>query len=241
MRGKMNKLSGRERNLLYLLVALMILFGAYQFGYVGLMEKAENLQKSNQELTDQYNELLIKEAQKDKYITETARLNTMTQILLDRFPANLSQEKSIMLMAGLENYANIKVNALTFNGITTFYENDKSTDESSNDEENVPEGYYKETIENDLGSLTGYKLNMTINYKAGYKGLKKCIKFINENQEKMNISSITASYDSSTGNLTGTIGINIYALSSNLSKFEDIKIPVEEIGTNNIFGTIQDP
>lgn len=240
----MNKLTTRERNLLYVFFALVILFGSYQFGYVSFSNKTESLQKENKELTDTYNELLVKVEKKDKYIKETDKLKNMSGLIYDRFPTNMSQEKSIMFLTKLEDYADIKINSITFSEVTKFYNSDNSSDqlaeEALSDEDQVEEEKNL-VITDSKDSLVGYKANMTISYEATYKALKNCIKYINENSEKMNVSSLTAAFDSSTGNLTGTIGINTYAISSKLNNFEDIEIPGIEVGKDNIFGTMQSP
>ena len=89
--------------------------------------------------------------------------------------------------------------------------------------------------------LKGYQSSITINYQTSYSGLKKAIDFINNYYEKMRIQSITAAFDSTTGNLTGTIIIDLFMLSGEGREAEPFDINGIEIGTDNIFGTFELP
>ncbi len=62
--------------------------------------------------------------------------------------------------------------------------------------------------------------------------------YINNYTEKRNIDEITLSYDSETGNLTGSMKINMYNLVGNGITYTEPAIGNVDIGLDNIFGTI---
>jgi hypothetical protein len=93
----------------------------------------------------------------------------------------------------------------------------------------------------DINSLSGYKSTITIDFKVNYSGLKKCIEYINNYPEKTNIGEITLSFDSETGNLIGLMTIRMYHLIGAGRLYTEPTEGGMEIGTNNIFGTIEIP
>lgn len=89
--------------------------------------------------------------------------------------------------------------------------------------------------------ITGYQTSVVLSYQATYEGLKKCIDYINDYKERMNISALTASFDSTTGNLTGTVTVTMYALYGAGKRYTPPQISGVKLGTDNIFGTFELP
>ncbi len=90
----------------------------------------------------------------------------------------------------------------------------------------------------DMRQIKGYESTLTITFKVSYEGLKKCIDYINNYPEKRNIDEITLSYDSETGNLNGSMKINMYNLIGTGKEFSEPTMGNVGIGLENIFGTI---
>ena len=86
-----------------------------------------------------------------------------------------------------------------------------------------------------------YKTAMLLQFKTSYDGLKKCIDYINNYEDRMNIDELTVAYDPSTGQLTGTMKVNQYAVVGINKKYQDVIINDIDIGTDNIFGTFKTP
>lgn len=218
-----NNLSDNEMNLLFLLFTLLILFSAYQFGFVKFTDKAEELQKENLTLSSKVNELQIKKNQEEKFMNETLEYEEKMNEILGAFPVWITQEKNLMLITELEEYANVKISSVTFQDVSTFYtaslENESSV--------------------SDVNDITGYTTSIALTYQASYQGLKDCIQFINNNEEKMNITDISAAFDNTTGNLTGTLTISVYALDGIHKSEEKLVIPGIDLGMDNIFGSVE--
>ncbi|WP_066711994.1 hypothetical protein [Clostridium sp. Marseille-P299] len=218
-----NNLSDNEKKLLFLLFTLLILFSAYQFGFVKFTDKAEELQKENLTLSSKVNELQIKKNQEEKFMNETLEYEGKMNEILGAFPVWITQEKNLMLITELEEYANVKISSVTFQDVSTFYtaslENESSV--------------------SDVNDITGYTTSIALTYQASYQGLKDCIQFINNNEEKMNITDISAAFDNTTGNLTGTLTISVYALDGIEKSEEKLVIPGIDLGMDNIFGSFE--
>lgn len=89
--------------------------------------------------------------------------------------------------------------------------------------------------------FTGMKSTVSISFKTTYEGLKKAIDFINENSSRMTIGELNTTYDTATGNLTGSMTVNMYMLTgSGVEKtYEPPAMDDIKTGRDNIFGTLK--
>lgn len=85
--------------------------------------------------------------------------------------------------------------------------------------------------------MTGMQSRFTINFKTTYKGLHKLIDYINEYPYRTSINNVSVSFDSTSGNLTGSLELTRYALTGTGKQYEPPFIDGIDIGTDNIFGT----
>jgi hypothetical protein len=237
----LNKLSSKEKKLLFVFVILLIVVVTYQFGYVAYSNKAKELEDSNQILKSRLMELQQKQDNRNKYITETDTMKREIDTLISKFPAGLTQEQSTIFVTELETYAGMDVSSISFGDISMFYttgqgvgdNNSATTDGESQETKTVEVGGFS--------NIAGYQMTMNLSYQTTYDGLKKCIDFINKSDSKMNISDLTAAFDNTTGNLTGTMTIVLYALDGTGKDFKNVTIDGVQLGTDNIFGTFELP
>ncbi|NLZ82852.1 MAG: hypothetical protein GX915_04215 [Clostridiales bacterium] len=239
-----NKLSQKEKNLIFLLAIMIILIVSYHFGFVRLNDKTDALYSENIELNTKLADLQEKAANKKSYIEETEQMTEEIDTMLTHLASSMNQEKSTMYITELEEYAKMNVSAITFGDITEVYSSSKaanSEEGGSETEENGTQAEQSEDASKEQAKYKGYKSNITINYQTNYAGLKSAIDHINQYKEKMRIQSLTAAFDNTTGNLTGTISIDIFALIGEGRTAEPVDIYGVNIGSDNIFGTFELP
>lgn len=271
----LNKLSEKEKKLLFLLFTLIFVVLAYQFGYQTFARKAEDYNKKNEQLKTVLDEKREKAAKKSFYEKETSSMEEKIESINSQFPSYLTQEAGTIFISNLADYAGMKVSSIAFEDMSIFYSPDGTTasgengsDEASNSEEDSDNAASEEVTEetaddtdnsdadnregsessdnslqnlvSDLTSI-GYKMGVTITYQASYEGLKKCMDYIKKEENRMNIRDISAAFDNSTGNLTGTITIDMYAYTGSGKAYEEPDLNDVEISTDNIFGTFEVP
>lgn len=260
--GRMNKITEKEKRLLLILVTVLILVGSYQFGYQKYHTMASELESQNQELTGRLMELQQKQAKKQKMIDETTEYRAGTKAILEQFPQTLTQEKNIIFVTELEQHAGMKVDSIAFNEMTLFYtpagvpttdttsttqtdvlaETEGSVQEEGKEvDEETANNLNTETKANESitqSSVTGYETTIILTYQSTYEGLKKAIDFINTYHEKRHISDITASFDMTTGNLSGTISVVLYEADGG-TRYEAPVLNSIGVGKDNIFGTFE--
>lgn len=259
--GRMTKITEKEKRLILILVTVLILVGSYQFGYQKFHTRASNLESQNQELNGKLIELQQKQAKKQKMIDETVEFKDSAKAILEQFPHTLTQEKNIIFITELEQHASIKIDSIAFNEMSLFYtpngvpnttdtsgssqtdvltETENSVQEGNVDEENATinldsEFKQESTMQN---AISGYESTLVLTYQSTYDGLKKAIDFINTYYEKRHISDITASFDMTTGNLSGTISVVLYEADGGTS-YEAPTLNSIGVGKGNIFGTFE--
>lgn len=218
----LKKITQKQVKLVIVLVTLIIVVFSYFFGYQKFNSKAEILDRENKTLISNKNELKEKHKKKEFLIKETKEMRERIVLLEDMFPSYLSQDKNIMFIHDLANYARMDVKVMSFSENQLFY---PVTGLGATDNVN----------------LIGYKTTVTISYSSTYEGLKTCINYIHSRNDRMNIPSFNAAFDNTTGNLSGTMTIDMYALIGTGRLFEAAIIEGVPIGTDNIFGTFENP
>lgn len=240
MKNKIN-ISDKDKRTLLLLFSVIILAISYFFVYTKYNEKTKEIREVNINLSVKMNELKNMEAQKDEKLQLCKELELEINNILKEFPADITPEKNIVFINQLEELADMEVSVIGFHEKELYFDlnaqgevvvTDESLEETSTNSELVA----TTTIED---NIQGYKSTLSISFITTYAGLEKCIDFINDYDEKMSIEQVNTSYDSSTGNLSGTMDIVVYSVVSDYNSYEDPVIDSIKIGTDNIFGTVE--
>ena len=84
-----------------------------------------------------------------------------------------------------------------------------------------------------------YRNQDTIQFVTTYKGLKSMVEYLNSRVGRMTVDSVSTSFDSSTGNLSGSMTINLYSMSNTGNIYIEPDAGDVKLGTKNIFGTIE--
>lgn len=227
----------KQVKLILVLVTLLIVVLSYFFGFQKFNKKAELLERENRTLTSERNELLEKNRNKATMTEEMDIMRERYEQLIDEFPSDITQDRTIMFVYNLAKYAGMEVKVIGLGENELFYS---------------PLGYNNTPLEatteitdvtqtsNNEGIL-GYKTRVNISYSSTYEGLKKCINYINDDKDRMNVSSFTAAFDQTSGILSGTMIIDFFALSGTDKELDEAVIAIDTvpIGTENIFGTFE--
>ncbi|MDC7290829.1 hypothetical protein NXH76_23850 [Blautia schinkii] len=86
---------------------------------------------------------------------------------------------------------------------------------------------------------TLYRTQDTIQFVSTYDSLKRSVKYLASQDGRMTMNNVNASFDSTTGNLTGTMTINIFSMTGAANTYNKPDAGKVPYGTDNIFGTIE--
>jgi hypothetical protein len=235
----LKKISDHEIKLILVFLTLIIFVGSYQLGYQRYHQKAGRLSTENMNLRIQMNELQMKEANKDNILKNTSDMVSEAASLLEEFPLGLPQEKSTLFISALAGFSGMKISTISFGASTVFYSEANTSEAAAG--MNAASGTDAAVVQPLASGYTGYKTAVMIAYQATYEGMKKSIRYINEYEERMNLVDLTASFDNTTGNLTGVMTIELYAVTGTDRVPEEPVIQGVQLGTDNIFGSFEIP
>lgn len=231
------KISENDRRLLFLLFSLIVIAVSYFFIYTKNNNQTNEINESNEVLKARVEELYDMQAQMDLMKEEIQVFTQETEKIKALFPPGLKTEDTIVMLVDLEKAADMKISSATFAMNELF---SPSADFQQESEETTSEESEEEAVNlPNVGILFGYKSTITIAYQTNYAGLKKAIDYINQNPDQMTIGDLSAAYDTSTGNLMGSMSIHMYSLIGTDKVYEAPFIDGINIGLKNIFGTIE--
>ncbi len=263
------KVSMRDKKILLMFIGILVFFVGWYFGYRPQMEKADQIEDLNGALEEQLQDLLELAENKDFYVSETASIKEKISEYISEFPADVRPEDGIVLANKMENelgfqITNVGVGEKEFvASLDGSSEEDlaQSQDQTMSEQANAQTQEQIDNIEGtdsqaeaDLQNASDaavadqssdsqvpvlYRTQVTLQFNGTYAGLKKAVLYVADQSGRMTLDNVNASYDTSTGNLTGTIIVNIFSMSGTERTYTEPDAGSVAYGTDNIFGTVE--
>jgi len=229
------EITNRDKKLLVYLLAVSIIAGAYFFGARPLLDKQSELRDEITKLEMQVNHYNSVYANIGDYEAKTEEMEEQYKEMLNKFFSGLDQENTIVMLKNIEKDTNVWIGKVAFQesevmvgaaatDTTADSETTEETDTAvSNDQVNV--------------AITGIKQDLSIDYSASYPDFKKFIEYVKNNNQRLYISSISASYGIESDRVTGSLILSQYALDGadvekNAPDLSDVNLGVGNIFTS---------
>lgn len=250
------KVSKRDVLLLVGFLGILAAVCSYFLVYQPTMEKADALEEENEELNARIADLSSKMNNKDSYVAQTENMNREMDAIFMEFPIDVREEDGILLAVNQELIAPMQISSISIGPCEpVILQGDDEEIDHTYEIEEIEEYEAQEGIEDEVtaeaadvnnGPATenmAYVLmsrNVTSNYLVSYEGLKRSIKNISIQDNRMSIDNLTVSYDESTGLLTGTTSVDMYCIPGQPDKeYVTPNLSSVLLGTDNIFGSIE--
>ena len=263
------KVSMRDKKILLMFIGILVFFAGWYFGYRPQMEKVDQIEDLNGALEEQLQDLLELAANKDFYVSETASIKDKISEYISEFPADVRPEDGIVLANKMENelgfqITNVGVGEKEFVASldgSSEEELAQSQDPTMSEQANAQTQEQIDNIEGtdsqaeaDLQNASDAavadqssdsqvpvlnRTQVTLQFNGTYAGLKKAVLYVADQSGRMTLDNVNASYDTSTGNLTGTIIVNIFSMTGTDRTYTEPDAGSVEYGTANIFGTVE--
>lgn len=205
-------LSDSEKKLLLVAMALGMLACAYFFGFVKMMDSAKAIEESNVQDQATVTNLENMVAKQPQTVAETQAFKDYIQTVIDKYPSDLKQEKTIWLVQQMEEIVGVDYSSISFSI-------DNLLMDFTGAEENP----------------TGYYAALSLPYKADYEQFKNLIQYVSEQKDRTTIPLVSVSFDESTGFLNGAVTFRMYYLRNTGKDYEDFPETGIESGLTNIF------
>lgn len=262
-------LSMRDKKILLMFIGILVFFFGWFFGYRPQMEIASQIEESNGPLEERLQELLDLAANKDFYVSETASIQEKINEYTTKFPSDVRPEDGIVLARNMENELGFQITSVGLGEKEFIASIDGSSEEDLAQEiDQTMSEQANEQTQEQLDNIEGtdsqaeedlqnasdaavtdqssdsqvpvlYRTQVTLQFNGTYAGLKKAVLYVADQSGRMTLDNVNASYDTSTGNLTGTIIVNIFSMSGTERTYTEPDAGSVAYGTDNIFGTVE--
>ena len=211
------KLSKRDIGLLLGLLGLVIAVASYALVFNPMKLKNQELETELTTLKDKEAKLTELVDDFDYYKEQIEVCKEKSAEIETRFPSEVKPENEIMYAVELEDELEIEFSTLNYGTPLEIITDGQKADRFA------------------------YCTSLSANYRATYRGLKDVILYTADQADRMVVDTVTASYDGTTGNLVGSITINMYTVTGTERVYEKPYVPAMNVGIDNIFGTIEIP
>ena len=226
-------ISESDKKLLVIFLAICILAASYFFVFSKGMSKAQEVEESNAQKEQKVLELQSKIAREAAIKKETAELKEKEEEIKNKYPTDMTEEKAMSIIRDIESKMDFKTTQITF-----IKGNSAAGGTATQDSSDATDSSDSQDTASDAGtSAAGKYMEVSLVYKASYKGLKKLNEYVNKYSDRMTIPSINATFDSETGKLSGTVTIDMYYLPVYGKEYEAPDVSGVADGTKNIFGS----
>lgn len=224
------KVSKRDLYILLALAGVLIAFCSYQFIFRTISPKTEVMKTENATMKAEIDEYSAIRDNIQFYQDEIDNATSHIASIVNQFPVDVLPEDEIMLARNMEVTSDyLFVSNMAFADKIELYTAAVTTTNEAGETISV-EG---------MPSYTLYSSPYTISQDSSYQGLKDMINYVYHAADRKSISSVTVSYDSETGVLTGSTAIDMYSIVGTDKTYEKQNIKGVVLGTSNIFGTVE--
>lgn len=261
-------ISMRDKKLLLMFSGVAVFGLGWFFGYRPQMEEAANIEAANKPLEERLSNLLELAGNRDFYISETENAQNKINEYVSKFPSDVKEENGIVLAQNIENSLGMQISNVgiatkefvaSIDGSTEeeIAEQNETMSEQANsqtreqiDEIEGTDSKAAEELQNasdiaaaqaDSTSQTPvlYRTQDTLEFTGTYANLKDVVAYLAEQTGRLTVDNMNASYDTSTGYLTGSIVVNMFSMTGTGNIYTEPDAGQVAYGTSNLFGTLE--
>ena len=261
-------ISMRDKKLLLMFSGVAVFGLGWFFGYRPQMEDAANIEAANKPLEERLSNLLELAGNRDFYISETESAQNKINEYVAKFPSDVKEENGIVLAQNIENSLGMQISNVgiatkefvaSIDGSTEeeIAEQNETMSEQANsqtreqiDEIEGTDSKAAEELQNasdiaaaqaDSTSQTPvlYRTQDTLEFNGTYANLKDVVAYLAAQSGRLTIDNMNASYDTSTGYLTGSIVVNMFSMTGTGNTYTEPDAGQVAYGTSNLFGTLE--
>lgn len=261
-------ISMRDKKLLLMFSGVAVFGLGWFFGYRPQMEEAANIEAANKPLEERLSNLLELAKNKEFYISETESAQSKINEYVAKFPSDVKEENGIVLAQNIENNIGMQISNVgiatkefvaSIDGSTeeeiaeqnaTMSEQANAQTQEQIDAIEGTDSQAAEDLQNALDAAAAqadstsqtpvlYRTQDTLEFTGTYANLKDVVAYLAEQTGRLTVDNMNASYDTSTGYLTGSIVVNMFSMTGTGNIYTEPDAGQVAYGTSNLFGTLE--
>jgi len=232
-------ISKRDKCLLIGLFGGVFLLLAWLYGYTPLQEKTMALQAENIKLKSKADLYQAINANLPTYEDGIAQMERKIVDIANSYPVYISREDEILFLAGMENNysSDIAIESITMSAVDEIVAHVQVETADSEQVTQTAADATTEAVEA-LPEIHMYRQPVNYSFRSTYKGMKDMITYLYAQTDKKCVEGVTLAYDSSTGNLMGTMNLNQYYMTGIDKNYQPANVPTVPKGVRDVFHTI---
>ncbi|MBH1939785.1 hypothetical protein I5677_02615 [Mobilitalea sibirica] len=241
---KKKKITANQIKFIINMISLTIFAVAYLYIFDNYTGKTDDIYQEVELIKAQMKEREQRLSEEDEVLSEIPEVKEEGQKVIDSFPVYIAKEDNFMFIEKMEEALDVQISSVNVTDNVIFYE----TSVPARSEVLISENLLPTLEESDVGStddnkeeneqvMTGIQNTISMSFVTTYQGFKELVEYIREYPERTIIENASVSYDSTTGNLTGSLMLKRFALAGSGKEYKAPVIDGINIGTDNIFGT----
>ena len=216
-------------NILLVFLAAILCIAGYYFLYQPEKDKEAQLTTEINSLQQRYDELKEMEAHREEYVAKTEELKRQFEEELVKYAPDLNQENAVMYLKGTEEYFEEWTNiSVGLPHPEPFYTLGASAPAETGD---IATG--NQASQEDQ-SYVCEKVSYPITFTCKYQEIKDYLDYVAAYKYRLNIDSVTMSYNPETEIVSGAIVLNSYAITGP-GRNADVPSLNQPKGVENIF------
>ncbi len=204
------EISERDKQLLYIVIAIAILAGAFFFGFKNFSDKKAEYEAKTEQYNTEYAELIEYQKKRAEYVELTKQYGEKREEILASFEDGYNQENFIKTISDIESKDGVWVNGMEFV---------------------LPESVYEFVS---VPGTYGVANTTSMEYIATYDEFKDMLASLLAINSKTTIVNMSAKYQEDTQLIEGEVTLTHYCIENLESKGPEVKIDLET-GVDNIF------
>lgn len=238
------KLTLAQIRILLILGAVVLLAGTYFLVFQKNMNEAKTYETETQKLTEEITKIESLQPKITDMEIYNSRYEDEMLEYAKSFPVKLTRQKAIYMLYRLQTQSGVEIQSINVGNEFPFYykgrllttTTEQEEARAENEAEPMSELLVMDSMDEMVGSMASYEINVTGTSEQIYKAFD----WITENEEKLSIGDVNIAFDSSTGKLNGTIGVNFYCMLGNGVPYKEPDTSSFAIGVDgDIFGTFK--
>lgn len=236
------EISARDKKLLVYMLAVGIIAGAYFFGARPLLDKnMENSDKITYLESDLGNLNSIYNS-RDDYTDKIAAEQLRIEEAMNKFPADLTQENTLMMVQDIENNTGAWITRVSFTEekvLTEGGEAETPEEEIAMVEEELKETHTGEPAKLELANIKNISQSLSLDYFCNYNDFKKFLDYVENYSQRLFIENLSATYSADANEVSGSIILTQYAIRGTGKEVPKPDLSGISLGTDNIFTTLR--
>ena len=240
------KLKERDKNLIIILIGVAIPLAIYFFVFTRYNEQRETIEAENQTLSQEVAYLQELMDNKEHYLAETDRMNMEMEEIKAQFPSELHPEDQIYYAYNTETKYDVLASDMDM-PLSEIVSVAQPVTQEPEQPEVVDDG--TETVEGEAvdvedttpvtsaaATIALYKAPITFKFAITYASAKDWIReILSDRENKKSITDLSLNYDEQTGNIIGSMVVNMFSLTGTDRTYEAPNIPGIGVGTDDLF------